>query len=173
MTQMKTLKEANKTLTEKINKAHFIALNQKEDKYKEKEGSKGPKDNFGSTSEHKYQKPHKGVYTMSTKKPLQRSLNNHCPFQYLKVTTDLTFHDFGSRRTSISSGGEGFVLEEDKIFKLLSVSAERKSQMIEEMMECYTRGGVYALVCGYACILMPGEYQVLDYTPNRLCGELI
>jgi hypothetical protein len=104
---------------------------------------------------------------------VRKILNNPSPIQYLKVVKDLTFKDYGSRRTSLSAGEFGYILDEEKIFLLPGASAERKSKMIADLMECCDQGSVYALVCGYQCVLMPSDYEILDYIPNRCCGELI
>ena len=104
---------------------------------------------------------------------VKQILDNPSPIIYLEIVKDLTFRDYGSRRTSLDAGNFGYILDEEQIYLLPGVSSEKKAQMITEMMECYNQESIYALVCGYACVLMPGDYKILDYIPNRCCGEHI
>lgn len=100
-------------------------------------------------------------------------LKNPSPIQYLKVTHDLTFRDYRSRRTTIAAGECGYVLDEEQIVRLPNASAEQKNKMITDMMECFDRDAILALVCGYPCVLMQDDYQLLNHIPNHCCGEIV
>ena len=113
------------------------------------------------------------VHTMSDKERVQGILASLVKPQFLKVTRDLTFDDAAGRRTDIYAGAFGYELSEEQIFVLHGASASQKEKMINEMMEAFNQGCIYALVCGYPCKLMPGDYQFLTDPPHHCCGELM
>lgn len=103
----------------------------------------------------------------------QKNFNAPLPTQYLMVIKDLTFKDYGGRRTCISDGDIGYALDKEQISLIPNASSKQKSKMIDELKDCHGKGWIYALVCGYPCKLMPDECLWLDDEPFRCCGELI
>lgn len=94
--------------------------------------------------------------------------------QYIRLIEDLEFDDLTwGRRTLLTSGAEGFILDEYSIAFLPGATAEKKQKMIEEMMEAFNQNRIYALVRGYPCSLSKDSFVLLEKSPMFCIGELV
>ena len=102
-----------------------------------------------------------------------RSKNRKRVIQYLKLTNEMQFNDLSGRSTTLIEGAIGYFLDEEEIIILPGATWDKKQKMIEEMMNAYEKGQIYALVAGYPCALGKNEYAKLDTPPFHCIGELI
>jgi hypothetical protein len=102
-----------------------------------------------------------------------RIKNRNREIQYLKLTKEMQFDDLSGRWTTLIEGAIGYVLDEEEIVVLPGATWEKKQKMLDEMMNVYDRGQIYALVGGYPCALNKSEYSILDTSPFHCIGELI
>jgi hypothetical protein len=102
-----------------------------------------------------------------------RSKNRKRAIQYLKLSKEMRFNDLSGRWTTLIEGSIGYVLDEEEIIILPGATWEKKQKMLEEMMNVYDKGQIYALVRGYPCALRKNEYAKLDTPPFYCIGELI
>lgn len=102
-----------------------------------------------------------------------RSKNMKRAIQYLKLTKEMQFNDLSGRWTTLIEGAIGYVLDEEEIIILPGATWDKKQKMLEDMMNVYDKGQIYALVGGYPCALGKNEYVKLDTSPFHCIGELI
>ena len=102
-----------------------------------------------------------------------RSRNRKKIIQYLKLTKEMQFNDLSGRWTTLIEGAIGYVLNEEEIIILSGATGDKKKKMLDEMMNVYDKGQIYALVGGYPCALRENEYVTLDSPPFHCIGELI
>ena len=102
-----------------------------------------------------------------------RSKNRNRVIQYLKLTKEMQFNDLSGRWTTLIEGAIGYILDEEEIIILSVATWDKKQKMLEEMMNVYDKGQIYALVGGYPCALGKNEYVKLGTPPSHCIGELI
>jgi hypothetical protein len=102
-----------------------------------------------------------------------RSRNRKRVIQYLRLTKEMQFNDLSGRWTSLIEGAIGYILDEEEIIILSGATWDKKQKMLDEMMNAYDKGKIFALVGGYPCALKENEYVKLDTSSFHCIGELI
>ena len=102
-----------------------------------------------------------------------RSKNRNRAIQYIKLTKEMRFNDLSGRWTTLIEGATGYILDEEEIFILSGATWDKKQKMLEEMLNVYDKGQIYALVGGYPCALGKNEYVKLNTSPFHCIEELI